>query len=316
MSPARISVIVPTFNAGAYIGDALASIRAQTRQPDEIIVVDDGSTDDTAAVVTRLADARLKYRRQENEGVCTARNVGLREATGDYIAFLDADDRWLPTMLEEQGALLDARPDVVLSFTNFRRFVEGTGAVLGEQFTYFPELRTLATDPGPFGATRIIRGDAFAHLVAFWDYPAYTQANCYRRVALEGLRFAPELRRCGDLDFTLRSTMRGRVAYNPKVLVEVRRHGTNLTADDRRMSVDKLASLHRLADAVRGRAHQRAYHDRLVRGHLDVARMHLRFGERDAARRALRGAWAVPGSPLRKLKGSLRYALTPLQRTS
>jgi glycosyltransferase involved in cell wall biosynthesis len=311
----RSSVIIPAYNAGAYIGEALESVFAQTRQPDEIIVVDDGSTDDTAAVVARFTDRRVRYRHQAKQGVSTARNQGLNEANGDYITFLDADDRWLPTMLEEQGALLDARPDVVLSFTNFRRFNEATGAALGEQFAYFPELPSLPTEPGPFGETRVIVGDAFPQLVAFWDYPAYTQANCYRRAALGGIRFAPELKRCEDLDFTLRVAARGRVAYNPKVLVEVRRHGENLTADDRRMAADKLASLRLLGGAVHGSAHRQAYHDRLVRGHFDVAQMHLRFGERDAARAALAGAWGVPGSPFRKLKGTLRYALTPLQRS-
>jgi len=307
-----ISVIVPTFNAGQFIGEALASILAQTRPPEEIIVVDDGSTDHTAEVVAAFLDSRIRYRRQANQGVAVARNQGLAEARGEYIAFLDADDRWLPTMLEEQGALLDARPDVVFCFANFRRFVEATGAVLGEQFQYYANLPTLPSEPGPIGQTRVIEGEGFLQLIPFWDYPAYTQTNCYRRAALAGIRFAPELRRCEDLDFTLRVAMRGRVAYNPAVLAEVRRHGENLTADDTRMSVDKLAALRVLGDAVHGDARTRAYRDRLVRGQLDVAMMHLRFGERHEARAALAGAWQIAGSLTRKVKGTLRYAVTPL----
>jgi len=310
-----ISVIVPAYNAASYIVEALQSVLSQTRQPNEIIVVDDGSNDGTDAAVLSVPDPRIKYRWKENEGVSTARNRGLAEAQCDYIAFLDADDRWLPTMLEEQGALLDARPDVVFSFTNFRRFLEISGEFLGDQFQFYHGLSALASEPGPVGDTRVLMGDAFLRLIPLWDYPAYTQANCYRRSALEGIRFSPQLRRCEDLDFTLRVAMRGRVAYNPHPLVEVRRHGKNLTADDRRMSGDKLQALLILSEAVHGEEHLRAFNDRLVRAYFDAAGMHLRFAEGAHARSAVAGAWSVSGSLRRKLVGTLRYAVNSL-RTS
>lgn len=91
----KVSVIVPMYNAGPYVGAALDSILAQTRPVDEIIVVDDGSTDDGPAIVARYG-APVRMLRQDHRGSTTALNLGLRAATGTAIAFLDADDLWMP----------------------------------------------------------------------------------------------------------------------------------------------------------------------------------------------------------------------------
>lgn len=105
----RISVVIPAYNAAAFVGEAVRSVLAQSRPADEVIVVDDGSTDDTAA---RLAEFGPPVRavRQANGGVSSARNRGVREATGDLIAFLDADDVWHPRKLEMQVPALLADP--------------------------------------------------------------------------------------------------------------------------------------------------------------------------------------------------------------
>jgi glycosyltransferase involved in cell wall biosynthesis len=111
-----VSVVIPAYNAAAYLRDALDSALAQTRPPDEIIVVDDGSTDDTAEMVARYGD-RIRYIRQINRGVAAARNRGISEARGHWIAFLDADDLWYPPKLERQCALIETlgRPALVCS---------------------------------------------------------------------------------------------------------------------------------------------------------------------------------------------------------
>ena len=98
-----VSVIVPTYNRGNVIGRAVKSILRQTWPHFEIIIVDDGSTDGTKAIVDELGDSRIRYMLlEQNAGVAHARNVGIQEAKYEYIAFLDSDDEWLPKKLELQ----------------------------------------------------------------------------------------------------------------------------------------------------------------------------------------------------------------------
>ena len=112
-----VSVVVPTFNRSATIDRALGSVMAQTRPPDEIVVVDDGSTDTTSALVRRdFPEARVIE--QDNRGVSAARNRGIRSSSGDVIAFLDSDDEWLPNKLEKQLAEMTRFPDRPLCHTD------------------------------------------------------------------------------------------------------------------------------------------------------------------------------------------------------
>src|SRR4051794_37497436 len=112
----RVSAIIPTYNSGPLVVEAVQSVLAQTRPADEIIVVDDGSTDDTAERLASFGD-RIIYHRQTNRRVAAARNTGLRMSTGDFVAFLDADDAWHPQKLERQLAVLNFRPEIGLLAT-------------------------------------------------------------------------------------------------------------------------------------------------------------------------------------------------------
>src|SRR5437588_13065345 len=96
----KISVVIPTYNYGQYIDAAIQSALAQSLPPDEIIVVDDGSTDDTESIVSRF-NGKVKLVRQHNLGPSAARNAGAALAQGDYVAFCDADDMCLPTKLQK-----------------------------------------------------------------------------------------------------------------------------------------------------------------------------------------------------------------------
>src|SRR3954468_10533282 len=104
----RFSVVIPTYNRAAYLAEAVRSVRDQTYPAHEIIVVDDGSTDNTAQVVEILANdgIPLRYLRQANQGVAAARNRGIQAAAGDWIALLDSDDTWLPRKLEAASTLI------------------------------------------------------------------------------------------------------------------------------------------------------------------------------------------------------------------
>ena len=106
----KISVIIPTWNRAGSLPAAIESVLAQTLKADEVIVVDDGSTDDSRDIIRRrFPDVRYLY--QENRGVSSARNTGIQAAAGDWIALLDSDDRWAPHKLERQQHALRARPD-------------------------------------------------------------------------------------------------------------------------------------------------------------------------------------------------------------
>ena len=117
---APISVVIPLYNAAAHIGAALASVRAQEPGPAEIIVIDDGSTDSGAAIVSAIDDTRIMLLRQPNRGVAAARNAGLSAATQALVAFLDADDLWCPGHLGHLAAMATQFPDVAVLGTGFR----------------------------------------------------------------------------------------------------------------------------------------------------------------------------------------------------
>lgn len=106
----EVSVVIPLYNKAPYIARALASVITQTCQGFEVIVIDDGSTDGGAEIVRRLDDTRIRVIRQENRGVSAARNRGIESARTDFIAFLDADDEWMPTHLEALLRLRDRSP--------------------------------------------------------------------------------------------------------------------------------------------------------------------------------------------------------------
>ncbi|HSW02336.1 MAG TPA: glycosyltransferase family A protein [Sedimentisphaerales bacterium] len=116
---AQVSVIIPLYNKGRYIERALRSVLSQTHRDLEIVVVDDGSTDDSAEVVRRCDDNRLRLVRQANRGPGAARNRGLKESKSPLVAFLDADDEWLPAYLERTIDVLDKYPQCAAAASTY-----------------------------------------------------------------------------------------------------------------------------------------------------------------------------------------------------
>lgn len=117
----RVSVIIPTHNCGTYLADAIESVLAQSFTSYDIIVVDDGSTDGTRSLLAPYAGI-VGYLYQEHRGAAAARNAGIAQSCGKYVAFLDADDVWLPMKLELQVQALEAHPEAGLAFTDFLNF--------------------------------------------------------------------------------------------------------------------------------------------------------------------------------------------------
>ncbi|MFA5205622.1 MAG: glycosyltransferase [Lentisphaeria bacterium] len=201
MPAPKISVIVPCYNAGGLIGDALASIRRQNYAPLEIIVIDDGSTDDSAERIKRLGDDIL-FLRQDNRGPAAARNAGLKRATGDYIAFLDADDLWPEGKLTAQAARLERQPELAM-VTGRIQYVRLEGA--------------------PEPAARFEDGDTVTSV--------YLGALLARRVLFDqvGL-FDEKLRFSEDHDWYLRVRESGAgIGVQPEVTLIYRRHAGNMT---------------------------------------------------------------------------------------
>lgn len=117
----KVSIITPAYNGAKYIAETIDSVRKQTFQDWEMIIVDDGSVDDTKAVVQRFQEQhpeKIKYFYQTNGGSGKARNTGIRMTTGEFVAFLDADDIWMPQKLEKQMSFFKNNPDIDLVYTN------------------------------------------------------------------------------------------------------------------------------------------------------------------------------------------------------
>ncbi len=112
MPTPRVSIIMPTYNRVAYLGEAIGSVLSQTWTDFELLVVDDGSTDETAAVLANVVDPRVRVLRRDHRGVSATVNSGLREARGEYVSRLDSDDVWMPEALQVLVGVLDHRPEV------------------------------------------------------------------------------------------------------------------------------------------------------------------------------------------------------------
>jgi hypothetical protein len=197
-----VSVVIPTYNRAQTIGRAVDSVLAQTYSDLEVIVVDDGSTDDTRQVLARYGDA-IRYLYQENQERRVARNNGIRHACGEYIAFLDSDDLWLPDKLRRQVALLDQNPQV--------------GLVYGQMFPIDPDgtwhLRaTRCTGWGQPGPAMIFEQLVMRNLIPTPTVVA--RKRCFDHVG----GFDPSLTCSEDWDLWLRIALHYEIAFMPEPL--------------------------------------------------------------------------------------------------
>lgn len=168
-----ISVIIPLYNKKDSIATALDSVLAQTYQDFEIVVVDDGSTDDGAAVVEQYADPRIRLIRQANAGVSAARNRGIAEANGEYVAFLDADDEWMPEFLAEIVALQKEFPDCKAQATTYVQCQNS-------------EKRNIVLNRLPFSGEHGVLTNYF-EVATHSNPPIWTGAVCIERALLQDL---------------------------------------------------------------------------------------------------------------------------------
>jgi len=190
-----VSVVIPAYNCGHFIGDALDSVVNQDYSPLEVYVVDDGSTDETCDVVARYGSA-VTLVRQQNAGAAVARNEGMRRARGAYVALLDADDVWLPGKLRLQIDHLERHADVAMCCTRWHLLHPNASGQYPIEHAAAPE--TALVDPK-------CKGWIYCELLL--DCEVWTSTVVMRRGLCESVGgFDPELRRGQDYDYWLRAS--------------------------------------------------------------------------------------------------------------
>jgi glycosyltransferase involved in cell wall biosynthesis len=227
-----ISVVIPTFNQARYLGEAIDSALAQLRKPLEVIVVDDGSTDETPAVLERYG-APVRVIRQQNGGVAAARNAGVAAARGEYVAFLDSDDVWHPRKLFRQMLRFDVDPALGLVHCGAEWFDDATGRSLG-----------IDLDGGEgWIAAELLRLERTV-IAAGGSSPMLP-----RRVLNEAGGYDARLRVAEDWELSFRVARRYRVAYVPEVLVRYRVHGAGIHRNTRAYHCAMMLALHKIFSA-------------------------------------------------------------------
>jgi glycosyltransferase involved in cell wall biosynthesis len=161
-SASQVSVVVPVYNCERYLAGAIESVLKQTVQALEIIVVDDGSTDKSGAVVKQFG-SRIQYFRQSNLGVGPARNRGVELAQGTFLAFLDADDLWMDYKLARQLSVLEKKPRHAMVFGHVRQFLSPDLETESAKRLKLPK----SDEPGPLASTMLIRRSAFDRVGLF-----------------------------------------------------------------------------------------------------------------------------------------------------
>ncbi len=198
-----VSIIIPTYNRASQLSEAIQSVLAQTYSDFNLIVVDDGSIDDTEKIIAEIRDDRISYHRlNKNLGAAGARNEGARLAEGEWIAFNDSDDLWLPDKLEKQFAYMEENPDAGMVYGKVRVHSPGgiyefpnyaiTGDLEGELYTWLLRRNTIDTP------TMFIR------------------KRCFEEVG----GFDSSLRCLEDWEFAIRFSQRFKIGYIDKVLLD------------------------------------------------------------------------------------------------
>jgi glycosyltransferase involved in cell wall biosynthesis len=310
-SSSHVSAVIPCYNGRTYVGDAIRSVLGQTRGDLEVIVVDDGSSDDSLDVVRSIDDSRVRLvEHTVNRGIAAARNTGVREARGDYIAFLDQDDTWHPRKLEKQVGILDrdTAGQIGLVFTA-REIVRDNRRYRIARDLRFPKPIENAS-----------RRDVLAALLEsnfVWLISALVRKRCFEEIGLfsESIRSGVD-----DLDFCVRLVMKYRLAYVDEVLVMRREHGENYSDPTRMLSdnldvIDRIVRFDPMLDGLARRRRSELY--------FRCGRWWQNRGEREKAREAFhesleayRGKFKAIGALLLVMTGPVGDGLVGLYNTA
>ncbi len=232
-----VSVVIVCYNQACYLSEAIESALAQTHCPLEVLVVDDGSADETAAVAGAYSSVR--YVRQNNRGLAAARNTGLRHCSGEYVAFLDADDRLLPRAIQAGVSCIQLAPDCGFVFGGYRNiYSDGSPA---------------PADPPPS-----VDRDHYLNLLQ-GNFIGMHAAVLYRWDVLQAIGgFDERLAACEDYDLYLRAARNREVKRHPEVVAEYRQHDTNMSKDRAFMLRSALRVLRMHRRSLPDRRHRKA----------------------------------------------------------
>jgi len=203
----KVSVVIPAYNAMTYLPETLSSVLCQTFTNFEVLIVNDGSSDHIEKWASELTEPQVKFLSQANQGPSSARNTGIAQAKGEYIAFVDADDIWEPTKLEKQVRCLDDNPAVGLVY-NWTSVVDEQGKATGRVITYDAQ------------------GDVLRQILErniIYCPSVIVRRCCFDMVGL----FEPGLRFNEDWEMWIRIASRYHFAVTKEPLVYYRQHPTN-----------------------------------------------------------------------------------------
>jgi len=228
-----VSVLVPSFNHAPFVERTLRSIFAQTYPPEKLIVIDDGSKDESTEIIERvLLDCPFpaEFIRRENRGLSATLNEGFSKTTGDFFAYLGSDDVWLPEFLENRIRHLMKREDAVVAFGNSYLIDENDGVIDNTtDWQLYSEEKVLSN---------LLRG-----------LPPVTTSVVFRRSSLNGLCWN-EKAALEDYELYLRLTAKGAFVFDEKVLAGWRQHSYNTSGDFGKMLNEWLAAQNRAAPAL------------------------------------------------------------------
>ncbi len=263
-----VSIILPTYNCAAFLPHSIGTILSQTYNSYEIIVIDDGSTDNTKEVLYPFMQ-RIKYiRSEQNKGLPTARNIGIRPAQGKYIAFIDADDLWLPEKLQTDIEYFETHPEVSMVYSKHINIDEKGDDLDGNTKRQLPS------------------GNIFTQLFSVQNF-IITSSVVVRKEVFEttGL-FDEQLFNCQDWDMWLRIAFHFKVAGIDKPLVKYRHNPYSLSKNRnnvlkyQKIIIDKIYN--KFKDKENG-INEKLYKKRLASHYAKVGRYYLRIGDKNRA---------------------------------
>jgi glycosyltransferase involved in cell wall biosynthesis len=232
-----VSVVIPCYNQAHFLSEAIESVLSQSYPRFEIVVVDDGSTDNTSEVASSYPPEKVRLVRQENRGLSAARNAGLAESKGEYVVFLDADDRLLPDALEVGVRELEAHPQCAFVSGHIRR-IAADGS-------------PLRTPPQALHSAHL-EGDHYARLLRY-NYIWTPGSVMFRRTVFDSVGgFDPSVNATADWDLYLRVMRRYPVHHHGEVVLDYRRHGASMTGNPALMLKATVAVLRRQRKYVKG----------------------------------------------------------------
>ena len=214
----KVSIVISTYNRSSYICEAIDSVLKQDFKNFEIIVVDDGSTDNTKEVLSKYKNIRYIY--QENNGRSEARNAGIKAASAEYVAFLDDDDIWLEGKLYKQVVFLDSHPETGLVHT-FSEVVDEDGNILGEETEKRLNFYKRAIKIG-------YTYEGMSRLCIMFLSTVVVRKECFNQVGF----FDGNIPAFEDWDFYLRFALKYKISLIPEILVKYKLHKKNTSSNE------------------------------------------------------------------------------------